>query len=182
MTMSDRIAVMNKGRYEQLGDPETLYERPKTRFVAGFLGVSNLLHGTVEGGDADQAVVLLADEVRIRVPRGSVDGAAAIDIGVRPEKIRMYERTEEPPAGHNRLPATVRHASYLGVSTQYIVETGHGASVVVYEQNVERATKAELWEAGEEVTLAWSPEHSFAVAPVEGSDNDTDTEAGEAST
>ena len=57
MTMSDRIAVMNKGRYEQLGDPESLYERPRTRFVAGFLGVSNLLDGTLEGSDGDYAVV-----------------------------------------------------------------------------------------------------------------------------
>ena len=62
MTMSDRIAVMNKGRYEQLGEPEVLYERPLTRFVAGFLGVSNLLPGAVEDNDGTYAAVRLADD------------------------------------------------------------------------------------------------------------------------
>jgi spermidine/putrescine transport system ATP-binding protein len=165
MTMSDRIAVMNKGHYEQLGDPETLYERPKTRFVAGFLGVSNLLGGDVGQVDGEYAVVSLTQEVAVRVPRAAVDGRARVDVGVRPEKIRMLDRGAEAPAAHNRLPGIVRDASYIGVSTQYIVETGHGARVVVYEQNVERATKAELWEPGEEVLLAWSPDHSFVVDP-----------------
>ncbi len=75
MTMSDRIAVMNKGRYEQLGDPEALYERPATRFVASFLGISNLLAGTVEGIDGSHATVRLADDTRIRAPRGSLAAA-----------------------------------------------------------------------------------------------------------
>ncbi len=69
MTMSDRIAVMNRGRYEQLGDPESLYERPTTRFVAGFLGVSNLLPGSVDGGADSYTVIQLADDSRVRVPR-----------------------------------------------------------------------------------------------------------------
>jgi spermidine/putrescine transport system ATP-binding protein len=169
MTMSDRIAVMNRGRYEQLGDPETLYERPKTRFVAGFLGVSNLLGGDVGPGDGDYAVIRLADQVTVRVPRAAVDGRTRVDVGVRPEKIRMLDRGAEAPGSHNRLQGVVRDASYIGVSTQYIVETGHGARVVVYEQNVERATKAELWDPGEEVLLAWSPDHSFVVDPADAS-------------
>jgi spermidine/putrescine transport system ATP-binding protein len=85
----------------------------------------------------------------------------------------MLARSASPPESHNVLPGVVRHASYIGVSTQYIVETGHGSSVVVYEQNVERATKAELREPGEEVTLAWSPDHSFVVDPA--SEGETDT-------
>src|SRR5687767_3911533 len=68
MTMSDRIAVMNKGRYEQLGDPESLYERPSTRFVAGFLGISNLLPGAIEGTDGRYATVKLSDETSVRAP------------------------------------------------------------------------------------------------------------------
>jgi spermidine/putrescine transport system ATP-binding protein len=68
MTMSDRIAVMNRGHYEQLGDPEVLYERPMTRFVAGFLGVSNLLPATVIGRDGTYASAKLAAETEIRVP------------------------------------------------------------------------------------------------------------------
>jgi spermidine/putrescine transport system ATP-binding protein len=164
MTMSDRIAVMNKGRYEQLGDPEVLYERPTTRFVAGFLGVSNLLPGTVEGLDDGYATVRLADDTRVRAPRGLVGDRGEVSVGVRPEKIRLHETDVEAPSGHNHLSGVIRHASYLGVSTQYLVDARGGATITVYEQNVERATKSELWAAGEAVQLTWSPDHTFVVA------------------
>jgi spermidine/putrescine transport system ATP-binding protein len=166
MTMSDRIAVMNLGRYEQLGDPESLYERPATPFVAGFLGVSNLLPGMVQGKDERYATVKLADDTLIRAPTGLVDGRTDISVGVRPEKIRLREpsETDPTPTGHNQLRGVVRDASYIGVSTQYQVEARGGARLTVYEQNVERATRAELWAPGEEVLLTWSPDHSFVVA------------------
>ncbi len=163
MTMSDRIAVMNHGRYEQLGDPASLYERPRTRFVAGFLGVSNLLPTTADGTDGDYAVARLADQSAVRVPVALTEGLASYEIGVRPEKIRMLELTDPVPDGVNQLLGTVSDVSYLGVSTSYIVETRGGGSVTVYEQNVQRATRAELWEPGEEVRLVWSPTHTFAV-------------------
>ena len=163
MTMSDRIAVMNKGRYEQLGDPESLYERPTTRFVAGFLGVSNLLPGTVQGTDGGYVAVRLADDTTVRVPGGLVGSAGSIAVGIRPEKIRLRDPNEPGPDGHDRLPGVVRDASYLGVSTQYQVEARGGARLTVYEQNVERATRAELWARGDQVLLTWSPDHTFAV-------------------
>ncbi len=163
MTMSDRIAVMNHGRYEQLGDPASLYERPRTRFVAGFLGVSNLLPTTPEGSDGGYAVARLADGSAVRVPTALTEGYDAYEIGVRPEKIRLSELTDPVPAGSNQMVGTVKDASYLGVSTSYVVETRGGGTVTVYEQNVERATRAELWEPGEEVRLTWSPDHTFAV-------------------
>jgi spermidine/putrescine transport system ATP-binding protein len=164
MTMSDRIAVMNKGRYEQLGDPEVLYEKPQTRFVAGFLGVSNLLPATRDGAENGYAGLRLEDGTAVRVPKALVDGrSGSIALGVRPEKIRLTEAADEVPAGSNRLSGTIAHASYLGVSTQYIVKLAHGHSVTVYEQNVQRATKAELWASGESVQLSWLPEHSFVV-------------------
>src|SRR5262245_43039926 len=140
MTMSDRIAVMNRGRYEQLGDPESLYERPTTRFVAGFLGISNLLPGAVEGTDDRYATVRLADDSRIRAPRGLVDGHERVSVGVRPEKIRLREPSADMPDGLNELQGVVTDASYLGVSTQYQVEARGGVRLTVYEQNVERAT------------------------------------------
>jgi spermidine/putrescine transport system ATP-binding protein len=166
MTMSDRIAVMNRGHYEQLGDPESLYERPTTRFVAGFLGVSNLLPARVAGRDAGYVSANLGDDTLIRVPQGLVDGSSRIQIGVRPEKIRLSEPTVAAPAGHNRLAGVVRDASYLGVSTQYLVES-KGGTLTVYEQNTERATRAELWTRGDEVQMTWSPDHSFVV-PADG--------------
>jgi spermidine/putrescine transport system ATP-binding protein len=164
MTMSDRIAVMNRGRYEQLGEPEALYERPTTRFVAGFLGVSNLLPGAVEADDGSYAAVRLADDTRVRAPRALVGDREAVSVGVRPEKIRLHETDVEPPTGHNHMTGVVRDASYLGVSTQYQIEARGGATITVYEQNVERATKAELWAPGEAVQLTWSPDHTFVVA------------------
>lgn len=169
MTMSDRIAVMNKGRYEQLGDPELLYERPTTRFVAGFLGVSNLLPATIAGTDERYATARLADDSTIRVPRGLVDGATRVSVGIRPEKIRLSEAGAATPAGHNRLSGVVRDASYLGVSTQYLVDSRAG-TLTVYEQNVERASRSELWSRGDEVQLTWSPDHGFVV-PAEQSDS-----------
>jgi spermidine/putrescine transport system ATP-binding protein len=163
MTMSDRIAVMNHGRYEQLGDPETLYERPTTRFVAGFLGVSNLLGGLCEGTENGHGMIRLADDTMVMAPSSAVYGRTTVDVGVRPEKIRLHHDDDAMPSGHNHLEGTVVDASYMGVSTQYIVETRSGARVVVYEQNIERTTKDELWARGDEVRLTWSPDHTFVV-------------------
>jgi len=173
MTMSDRIAVMNRGHYEQLGDPEALYERPTTRFVASFLGVSNLLPATIIGTDGGYSRARLGTDTAIRIPSGLVNGHSNVSIGVRPEKIRLREPSAEAPAGHNRLTGVVRDASYLGVSTQYLVESP-GGTLTVYEQNVERATRAELWARGDEVQLTWSPDHSFVV-PEARDDDPTDS-------
>jgi len=184
MTMSDRIAVMNKGRYEQLAEPETLYERPATRFVAGFLGVSNLLPATADGSADGFAIFRTADGSALRAPKAVVEGRSGpLALGVRPEKIRMEYPSKEVPAGYNSLAGTVTTAAYLGVSTQYVVELKDGHKMTVYEQNVERATRAELWERGEDVRLSWSPDHGFVV-PAEGpaARDDGDEEAAEAVT
>ena len=162
MTMSDRIAVMNKGHYEQLGEPEALYERPTTRFVAGFLGVSNLLPRAPSRDRRD---------LRVGPPRGTTPGPRPRPgrrrrrsmSGSGPRRSACTTTRPRPPAGHNHLPGVVRDASYLGVSTQYLVEARGGAQIMVYEQNVERATKAELWAPGEAVQLTWSPDHTFVV-------------------
>jgi spermidine/putrescine transport system ATP-binding protein len=163
MTMSDRIAVMNNGRYEQLGDPEGLYERPTTRFVAGFLGVSNLLPATIAGTADGYALATLADDERVRVPSGLVNGHEKIEVGVRPEKIRLHKADTDVPAGANQIQGTVVDASYLGVSTSYLVEGRTGARLTVYEQNVERTVHGSLYRPGDAVRLSWSPDHTFVV-------------------
>jgi len=163
MTMSDRIAVMHRGRYEQLGDPEELYERPKTRFVAGFLGVSNLLAGTPEGSADGFALVRIAGNALVRVPGSGVHGlGAGLDVGVRPEKIRIVATGEADP-GANAVDGTIVDASYLGVSTQYVVRLASGETVTVYEQNVERTARSTLHRLGEPITLTWAAEHTFVV-------------------
>ncbi len=179
MTMSDRIAVMNHGHYEQLGEPEVLYERPTTRFVAGFLGVSNLLPATLDGTADGYAVFALEDGTKVRAPGSQLDGRSGrLAIGVRPEKIRLHERRPEQYLSSNHLEGTIRDASYIGVSTQYIVELRAGRRITVYEQNVARATRAELWAPGEEVSMTWSPDHSFLVAEEPGALVEDDEAAG----
>ena len=148
MTMSDRIAVMNRGRYEQLGDPESLYERPTTRFVAGFLGVSNLLAGVVAGEDR----VRLDDGTEVRLPLGGRSGRVAV--GVRPEKVRLGA------GAGNELPGTVTETAYVGVATQVIVTTPAGI-VSVFAQNTESGAVPPA--PGSHVTLSWSPESTFVV-------------------
>lgn len=149
MTMADQIAVMNAGHVEQLGTPSELYERPRTPFVAGFLGVSNLLHGTAAG---DSSVRLDAGgEVRVGDLRGR---SGRVAVGIRPEKIR-FGRHEI-----NVLEGVVEERSYVGVATEYIVATPAGA-LTVYVQNGEPgATPAEV---GSRLALSWSPEASFVV-------------------
>jgi spermidine/putrescine transport system ATP-binding protein len=150
MTMADTIAVMNRGKIEQLGSPDELYESPRTAFVAGFLGVSNLLSGTVSG---DGAVRLDAGG-EVRVPAALLDGRTGpVALGVRPEKIRLG--SGEP----NAIPGVVSERAYVGVATQYLVATPHGA-VQVYVQNVSGAPPAV---EGDAVTLSFEPESVFVV-------------------
>ena len=163
MTMSDRIAVMNRGRYEQLGDPETLYERPATAYVAGFLGVSNLLPATIGAREGEYVAAVLSDGAVVRIPAAVVDGKSGIRIGVRPEKIRLHTDATAIPDRMNRLAGRVIDASYLGASTSYIIESKAGQRLTVFEQNVERTSHGSLHRPGEDVLLSWSPDHTFAV-------------------
>jgi spermidine/putrescine transport system ATP-binding protein len=164
-TMSNRIAVMNRGRYEQLGTPEDLYERQRTRFVASFLGASNLLHGKVEGADDGYGVVRLDESTTVRVPRAQLEGRAEVDVGVRPEKIRLHAPEDAARTGANQLVGRVRSTAYTGVSTQYQIDMRNGSVVAVYEQNLARAESSTLLRPGQDVTLAWSPDDTFAVEP-----------------
>ena len=166
MTMSDRIAVMRHGRIEQLGTPEELYEHPTTAFVAGFLGVSNLLDGSVVGSDGPWVSVRLADGSTLRAPAKGMNGAQAVRVGVRPEKLRVVpaEAGDGAPATDlNSLNGTVLDASYIGVSTQYLVETGDGHRLVVYAQNLETSGASEGLADGQRVRVSWKPQHTFVI-------------------
>lgn len=153
MTMADTIAVMHGGRIEQLGSPNELYERPRTAFVASFLGKSNLLRGTVGG----PGVVRLADGTELRGDTGSLTGSVAA--GVRPEKVTLGEGRE------NRLAGTVKETAYIGVATEIVVETAAG-DLTVFHQNVEAGGVAPA--PGTAVTLSWSPEATFVIPSGEG--------------
>jgi spermidine/putrescine transport system ATP-binding protein len=163
MTMSDRIAVMRAGHIEQLGDPESLYERPETAFVAGFLGVSNLLEGEVAGHEGGMVAIRLKDGTVIKAPAGP-NGQTAVRLGVRPEKLRVMTGATDGASGDlNAVEGTVLDASYIGVSTQYLVETRDGHKMTAYTQNLETAGLADLIARGEKVRLTWQPRHTFVV-------------------
>ncbi len=168
MTMSDRIAVMRHGKIEQLGSPEELYERPTTDFVAGFLGVSNLLDAEVAGRDDGYAALQLADGTVLRAPAGLVDGATHVRLGVRPEKLRVVAVADDSTAAidsdTNVIEGTVLDASYIGVSTQYLIETRDGHRLTVYAQNLETSGAGEAHADGQRVRLTWRPQHTFVIA------------------
>jgi spermidine/putrescine transport system ATP-binding protein len=155
MTMADRIAIMNAGKIEQLGAPTDLYERPQTAFVASFLGISNLLPGTIAGPDA----VRLDDGTEVRLAPGTLNGQTGrVAVGVRPEKIRLGH------AEANRLTGRLLETAYVGVATQYVLETRAG-NVSVYVQNSEPgAPDAAPSE------ISWSPDSTFVVDSMEGAE------------
>jgi spermidine/putrescine transport system ATP-binding protein len=158
MTMADRIAVMNEGRIEQIGQPAELYERPRTAFVAGFLGVSNLIQVDVENG----GTVRLPDGSTARVPEDLLNGSTGqVRIGIRPEKVRVRSASDPPEPNANRLAGTVRDVSYIGVSTQYVIDTPTGQELVAIAQNTGRDGRH--LSAGESVQVLWDPEHTFVI-------------------
>ncbi len=157
MTMADRIAVMNEGRVERLGSPTEIYDDPRSEFVAGFLGASNLMDADVV--DAAAGVVSIPPATKVQVPAGALSGIGrAVRIGVRPEKIHLAEPgTAGLPA--NTLSARVLDTSFIGVSTGYLLTTPAGATLSVVVQNLAERRFA----PGEEVVAAWLPEHTFVV-------------------
>ena len=142
LTMSDRLAVFNAGRIEQLGSPAEVYERPTTRFVAGFVGTSNLLSGEV---------------ARTLIGR---DGTFTI----RPEKIRIAD--PDAPVGSDETTAagTVADVVYVGPDTRYIVELDAGARLVVTQQNLATSSTEALAQQGKSVRLIWKRQHELPIA------------------
>jgi spermidine/putrescine transport system ATP-binding protein len=163
MSMADTIAVMNEGKIEQAGGAADLYERPRTEFVANFLGVSNLVDAQLRASQNGQATVETHDGATLHVPSDRIGphGSDAVRIGVRPEKVRLS------PAGTdvsgNVLRGTVVVASFLGVSIQYVVRAAGGEELTVFAQNLDGAEPESLG-PGREVQLSWDPQHTFVVA------------------
>jgi spermidine/putrescine transport system ATP-binding protein len=163
LTMSDRLVVMNAGRIEQLGSPREVYEHPRTRFVAGFIGTSNLITGRVERLDGPTAVLATAPDESVVVPNALTVGAALgapLDVTVRPEKIMLS--TAVPADGRCRIRGRVAEVVYLGTSTQYAIRTADGTDLLVFLQNASDAQDVAARE--QEVWLSWRPEHSLALA------------------
>ena len=157
LTMSDRIAVMNEGRVQQLAGPTTLYETPANRFVAGFIGQTNVFSGTVEAVDGDRMTLRTREGLRVeavargeRIPREGEE----IDAAVRPEKVRFGG------SGDNVCAAEVKQVVYLGASTHYIVELEGGGKLVLYQQN---AFDAAGTSEGDGVSVAWDTQNCLVL-------------------
>lgn len=161
MTMADTIAVMNQGRVEQMGAPTELYENPMTTFVANFLGQSNFFDGEISERSGEHAFVSVQGN-RVGVPLSRVHSAGdQVHVGVRPEKLRIqFAEGAEVRDGENRLEATISDESFIGVSTQYLVDTAWGQELTVFAQNTGRDARLV---PGARVLLTWSPEHTFAL-------------------
>jgi spermidine/putrescine transport system ATP-binding protein len=163
LTMSDRLVVMNAGRIEQLGTPRELYEHPATRFVANFIGTSNILTGRLDRKGDTWALGGLRPDERVLV--GDGDGLEAgqdAQIAVRPEKIMLRAESDPPPTGSCALRVKVAEVVYLGTSTQYRTVTDGGQSVVVYRQNAASTRGADVL-VGQVGWLEWPQEHSYVL-------------------
>ncbi|MBI4939304.1 MAG: ABC transporter ATP-binding protein [Actinobacteria bacterium] len=162
MTMADTVAVMNNGRIEQMGAPSELYEAPSTTFVANFLGQSNLVTGRRIAADTETVTVLCHGQT-LHVPVSRC-GTEDVDVllGVRPEKIHLGGEAQEVAAGLNSFAGgIVSDASFMGVSTQYLVRLPWGQDLTVFAQN---RGIGEQYPVGSRVTLSWEPAHTFALA------------------
>ncbi|MGN8246709.1 ABC transporter ATP-binding protein [Cellulomonas soli] len=163
MTMADTVAVMNKGRIEQMGAPAELYEHPRTAFVANFLGQSNLAPGTVVE-ELDGGALLGVDlhGTRVLVPRSrAVRTEGAVLVGIRPEKVRILVAGQEPQEQENVLgPGVVTDVSFTGVSTQYQVDIPGLGTFGVFAQNLLGGATVSH---GATVRLAWTAAYTFAL-------------------
>jgi len=162
LTMSDRIAVMNHGRIEQVGDPEQVYERPATTFVAGFIGVSNLMPAAISA----PGEVRLDHGPTLRVPTDELAPGEHCNAVVRPEKLRIESLGAEGAPGSNGLPQVegmVESSVYLGTSTQIVVDLGGEVRMTVLVPNASEAERQRLPGGGARVALSWEPEHMHLV-------------------
>jgi spermidine/putrescine transport system ATP-binding protein len=161
LTMSDRIAVMEGGRIDQLGTPREIYEKPATKFVAGFIGTSNLLSGRVESVDNGLALLTYGTGDRVLVPvPATVSPGADIEVSVRPEKIDLSP-TQPAANGGSVLSGVVNEVVYHGTSTNYTVTTAAGPEFLIFDQNA--ASAEDLAERGDRVFLTWSAQHSYPI-------------------
>ncbi len=142
LTMSDRLAVFNRGRIEQVGTPADLYEKPATAFVAGFVGTSNLIRGAA-------AEALLGEPGLFTV---------------RPEKIRLAEPGTDVASDEVAADGTIRTVVYLGSDTRYIVGLDAGPDLVVTQQNLSTSSMEVLAAKGRPVRLVWKRQHALRVS------------------
>src|SRR4051794_10253690 len=159
LTMSDRIAVMNRGRVEQVAVPEEVYDRPASTFVAGFIGVSNLMPATVTGGHE----VKLDQGQTISTETAGFSPGDRCHAVVRPEKLQVVLGENGHGGDQPRVEGVVASSLYLGTSTQIAVDLGEGVRMTVLVPNADEAERQRLPGGGARVGLSWEPENMHLV-------------------
>ena len=159
LTMSDRIAVMNAGHIEQVADPEQVYDKPASTFVAGFIGVSNLMPGVIKSDGANGEILLDSGVTVAAAVNGFTKGDRCHAV-VRPEKLKLGDGTRDDP----RIEGLVESSLYLGTSTQLIVKLDDDVRLTVLVPNVDEAERQKLPGGGARVNLSWEPEHMHLVS------------------
>jgi spermidine/putrescine transport system ATP-binding protein len=177
LTMSDRIAVMNRGAIEQIGVPEDVYERPETTFVAGFIGVSNLMPGMVTSANGGLANVDLEAGVSVEAQPNGLGTGDRCHAVVRPEKLRIRRAEESAPDGHPSVDGVVDSSVYLGTTTQIVVRLAGDVPMTVLVPNADEAERQRLPGGGASVRLSWAPEHIHLVRESAAASTDPDEQA-----
>jgi spermidine/putrescine transport system ATP-binding protein len=163
LTMSDQVAVMNTGRIEQLAGPEEVYERPTTTFVAGFIGVSNLMPGNVRSTSAGRASVRLDTGIEVDAEADGLASGDRCHAVVRPEKLRIDADGAGSPEGWPSVQGVVESSVFLGTTTQIIVSLEGSVRMTVLVPNASESERGRLPGGGAPVRLSWAPDHIHLV-------------------
>ena len=152
LTLADRVVVMRNGRLEQVGSPVEVYQYPASRFVAGFLGVSNFLQGAVDGRSGGSVRVRCADGLELTLPGGPSSGSR-VTVSFRPEAVRVRSELRDPP-GPNAVVATLEQAVYRGFMVHYYLRLPGGDPLIAFQQNTGNGAGMVL-EPGRQVLAEW---------------------------
>ena len=163
LTMSDRIAVMNRGVIEQVAAPADVYDRPATTFVAGFIGVSNLMPGRVVAVNGTHAQVKLHSGPTVAAPADGLVSGQDVNAVVRPEKLEVGRPDSETDPAHAHVRGVVDSSLYLGTATQMVVRLPDEVRMSVLVPNADERERRSLPQPGDDVRLSWSVQHMHVV-------------------
>ena len=163
LTMADKIVVMRDGKLEQVGSATEIYQRPESKFVANFIGASNLFEGLIEQRNGDGAIIRVSSELRLKVdeiPASATD----VMVSIRPEAISVERASQNMVTGSaNSVTARVDQAIYRGFVSHYYLKTRTGEQIIVFEQNQSRQTGLR-YAVGEEVVARWNSPSNHVIA------------------
>jgi len=162
LALSDKVVVMNHGDIRQVGTPREIYGSPRDRFVADFIGTSNLLAARVIGSEADMLLCELAEGCAVRVPAAAADGPT-VYLSVRPERLRLAQRSASRPGTDNRLPAVIDHVTFLGHRSKIRVRLADDSRIEVDQPN-DGSFEGRGLDTGQAVDVLWAPKDTVVVA------------------